>query len=394
MTETYPWRIEVRDAALNKVGELDDYQSLEMLLKFNDVSTWQLTVDRRNRLAADLIADGAGIVVSRSGVSILSGYWTDQEHNKSDTTNTLTLSGVDDTVWLKRRLAHPQPGSTAPPYSTTAEDFRVATATTVMRDYVGINEGVTAVAARKIAAVLRDADIAYGATVTGRGRWQNLLALLQEMAVAGAVNGLPPGFRLVQEGLVLRYKNYVPVDRTASAVFSEGLGNLAAFTYKRTAPEANYVYVGGAGTGTGRTIYEQPDSDSIAVWGRIEGELVDAQSAATTAELAQAAAKALADNGVKTALSVTPIDTDTLAYGIHYGLGDKVTAVLDVVGPGNEDVVGDSVQDVLRECRVSLTPDASTVTPTVGGQDSSANMLRMVRRLIDQGRRIVNLERR
>lgn len=394
MTETYPWRIEVRDAGLNRIGELDDYQQLEMVLKFNDISTWQLTVDRRNRLAAELIADGAGIVVSRSGVPILSGYWTDQEHNKNDSANTLTLSGVDDTVWLDRRLAHPQPGSTAPPYSTTAEDYRVAVASTVMRDYVGINEGVTAIAARKIPAVQRDPDIFYGATVSGRGRWQNLLTLVQEMAAAGAVGGLPVGFRLVQEGSVLRYKNFIPVDRTASAVFSEGLGNLAAFTYKKTAPKANYVYVGGAGEAAARTIYEQPDSDSIAVWGRIEGELVDAQSATTPEELAQAATKALTDNGVKTSLSVTPIDTDTLAFGVHYGLGDRVTAVLDVIGPDGDGLVGESVQDILRECAISLTPDESTVTSSVGSQDASLSFLRVIKTIKDQARRIVNLERR
>lgn len=390
----YPWTIQVRDAALNLVGELDDYQSLEMVLKFNDISTWQLTINRANRLATALAMDGAGIVVSRSGVTILSGYWTEQEHHKDNNTNTLTFSGVDDTAWLKRRLAHPQPGSTAPPYSTTAEDYRVATASTVMRDYVGINIGVTAIATRKMAAILRDPDISYGASVSGRGRWQNLLVLVQEMATAGAVGGLPVGFRIVQEGLVLRYKNFAPVDRTATAVFSEGLGNLASFVYKRTAPESNYAFVGGAGEGTARTIYEKPDSASIAAWGRIEGDLVDAQSAANATELDQAGAKALMDSGVKTSLSVTPIDTAILAYGIHYGLGDRVTAVLDVLGPNTDGLIGDAVQDILRECRVSLTPDASTVTPSVGSQDASLSLLRMIRSLKDQGRRLVNLERR
>lgn len=390
----YPWTIQVRDSTLALVGELDDYQKLDMVLKFNDVSTWQLQIDRRNRLAAALATDGAGIVVTRNGATILSGYWTEQEHVKDKDTNTLTFSGVDDTVWLRRRRAHPQPGSTAPPYSTTAEDYRVAVASTVMRDYVGINVGVTAIAARKIAAVLRDPDISYGATVSGRGRWQSLLTLVQEMATAGAVNGLPVGFKIVQEGSVLRYKNFAPVDRTATAIFSEGFGNLSSFTYKRVAPETNYAYVGGSGTGTARTIYEKPDSDSIAVWGRIEGDFVDAASAANSTELDQAGAKALIDSGVKTSLSVTPIDTATLAFGVHYGLGDKVTAILDVLGPDGEGQIGDSVQDVLRECQVSLTPNSSTVTPSVGTQDASLNLLRMIKVLVSQGKRIVNLERR
>jgi hypothetical protein len=388
---TYPWTIHVRDSALELVGELDDYQQLDMVLKFNDVSTWQLTVDRRSRFAQALVADGAGIVVTRDGVPILSGGWVDQEHRKDTNTNTLTLSGVDDTAWLRRRLAHPQPASSAPPYATQSEDFRVAVASTVMRDYVGINEGVTAVASRKIPAVLRDPDIFYGATVTGRGRWQVLLTLLQEMAVAGAVNDLPVGFRLVQEGQVLRYKNFIPVDRTAEAVFSEGRGNLASFTFRRSAPEANYVFVGGPGTGAARTIYEQPDSDSIAAWGRIEGELVDAQSSTTAEELAQSATKALLDHGAKSSLSVTPIDTDDLSYGIHYGLGDRVTAVLDVLGPDVEGQIGDAIQDVLRECRIQLAPDSSAVTPLVG---SGGAPLRLFDQVGDLSRRLVNQERR
>lgn len=392
---TYPWKVEVRNAALERVGELDDYQQLEMVLKFNDISTWQLTVNRSNRLAADLVADGAGIVVSRDGTTILSGPAIDAEHHKDNSANILTLSGVDDSVWLKRRLAHPQPTSTAPPYSTTAEDVRTGVASTIMRQYVGANAvpGVTD-PARAVAGLSRLADIAYGTSVTGRGRWQLLLTLLQELAVSGAVGGLPVGFRVVQVGSGIQYQQYIPVDRTATAVFSEGFGNVTEFTYKRSTPAANYFYVGGSGEGTARTIFEQPDSDSIATWGRIEGELVDAQSAATTAELGQAATKAAADQGLKTSLSVTPIDTDTLSYGIHYGLGDRVTAVLDVIGPDGDGLAGDSVQDIIRECTITLTPDASTVTSSVGSQDASLSFLRVIKVVKDLGRRMNNRERR
>lgn len=389
---TYPWKIEVRNSALERVGELDDYQQLDMRLKFNDVSTWSLTVDRGNRLAQDLVADGAGIVVTRDGTTILSGPWLNERHSKDEGTNQLVLSGVDDTVWVKRRLAHPQPGTPAPPYSTSAEEVWTGPASSVILLYAQRNLGPAALIARQVAT--SGADAGYGLTVTGRARWQNLLTLLQELAISGAFEGIPLGFRIVQVGDVLEFQEYEPVDRTATAVFSEGAGNLNRFTYERAAPDGNYWFVGGPGEGNARTIYELPDSECIAAWRRIEGEFVDARSAATAEELAQAAVKANTDHGMKTSLSVTPIDTDTLAYGVHYGLGDRVTAILDVLGPDAEGQIGDAVQDVLRECRIQLTPNESTVTPSVGSEGSSDVPLRLFRRLSDMASQLINLKRR
>lgn len=401
---TFPWKIDVRDANLQRVGELDDYQALDMLLKFNDVSTWSLKIDRRNRLAQALTQPRAGIVVSRDGTTILSGEWDEQHHSKDPGGNELTLTGVDDTDWLRQRDAHPQPTATAPPYSTTAEDVRTGQASNVMRQFVAVNistdGGTPAIPPRMLAGLTRQADIAYGATVTGRGRWQNLLTLLQELATSGAVDGLPVGFRVVQVGDGLEYQAYVPVDRTTTAVFSEGFDNLRGYSYRRTRPKANYWFVGGQGEGTARTIYEQADSASIAVWGRREGAFVDARSATNAGELAQEATKAAADDGETHSLSVTPIDTDDLAYGIHYGLGDRVTAVLDVLGPDAEGVIGDAISDIVRECKIQITPNETSVTPAVGTDGARAAVAgqvvptRMFRRVQDIDTRLNNVERR
>jgi hypothetical protein len=400
---TFPWKIEVRDADLSRVGELDDYQSLDLLLKFNDVSTWSLKIDRSNRLAHDITQPGAGIIVSRNGTAVLSGEWDRQSHRKDEDANELTLSGVDDTDWLRQRLAHPQPLSTAPPYSTTAEDVRTQVASNVMRQFVGVNiaqdGGTPAIPPRIKAGLTRLTDPAYGPVITGRGRWQNLLVLLQELAVQGAVDGLPVGFRVVQVSTGLQYQGYVPVDRTATAVFSEGRENLRGFSYDRVRPKANYWFVGGSGTGTARTIYEHVDSPAVAQWGRREDEFVDASSAATAGELQQAGIKAAADDSETHALSVTPIDTDQLSFGVHYFLGDRVTAVLDVLGPDSTGVAGDVISDVLRECRIQITPNETTVTPAIGtdgahaaaaGQVVPTRMFQLVR---DLKRRMTNQER-
>ncbi len=387
---TYPWKIEVRAPDLTRVGELDDYQSLDMLLKFNDVSTWQLQVDRANRLAAALVAPGAGIVVSRNGQTILSGTRTNREDRQDDKTDTITLSGVDDTAWLKWRVAHPQPGTPQPPYSTAAEEAATGSASSVLQWFAQRNVGQDALVARR--ALVTVAHPGYGLTITGRARWQNLLTMMQELAVMGAVDGIPVGFRVVQGATGLQYGAYVPVDRTTTAIFSRGLGNLRALTYRETVPEATYWFVGGAGTGTGRTIFEMPDSAAIAVWGRREGEFVDASTAANAGELQQAAVKAQADSGGTRTLAITPIDTEQLAFGIHYGLGDRVTAVMAPVGGSSTEVV---VQDIVRQCRITLTPEAADVVAAVGtdGTKTDTTLTKIFDRLKNLGKRMNDAER-
>lgn len=393
--QPYPWRILVRNQALEIVGELDDYESLDMQLKFNDVSKWTLNVDRRNRLAANLLAPGGGIVVTRNGQTILSGDSdSDRTHQRDDKGNKLTINGSDDTAWLNTRQAHPQPGSAAPPYSTTKEHVvGPATASSVMTVYVvwNIGPGAPVVPRQRLAGYT---DAGYGGPVTGRGRWTPLLALFQELATSGAVNGIPCGFRIVQKPAGLWFETYQPVNRSASVRFSLGIGNIKGFTYRHTPPEANYVFVGGQGEDTARTIFEQGDSESIAKWGRREA-FVDASSAQNSTELGEAATKALTEMGEKSSLGITPIDLPTMTFGVHYGLGDRVSAVLDAVGPGGDTQLGDEINDVVRECQITLTPDSSTVKPAVGTDGSAAarSPLKFLRDIRDLKTRMNNQEK-
>jgi hypothetical protein len=288
-------------------------------------------------------------------------------------------------------VAHPQPGSSAPPYSTTAEYVSTGIASSVMSVFVVQNIGPTAPVGgrRRLAGYT---DVAYGASVTGRGRWQPMLTLFQELADGGAVNGIPPGFRIVQLPAGLWFETYQPTDRTADVRFSLALGNLLGFEYRQTPPEANWVFMGGQGTGNARTVYEQSDGDSIAKWGRREA-FVDAASAANTTELAQAATKALTDMGEKSSLAITPIDTSTVSYGVHYQLGDMVSAVVDEVGPGGDTQLGDTITDVVRACKIRLTPESTTVTPAVGTDGGSLKPVKFFDRLAAIESRMNDVER-
>jgi hypothetical protein len=145
---------------------------------------------------------------------------------------------------------------------------------------------------------------------------------------------------------------YAPEDKSGTVVFSLERGTLASFSYKRTAPTMTYAIVGGDGEGTARTFSEKANGSLQALWGRIEDDLVDSRNGNSAAELSQSADQALAEGAGTTSLSVTPIDLDTQRYGVDYMLGDKVTVLLDAIGPQDETVVADAEGQ-----GTSITPD-------------------------------------
>src|SRR5690606_19655547 len=175
--------------------------------------------------------DRYGLEFVRDGVTVMSGPVTKRTRMFDTTQDGFLFEGVDDTVWLERRLVYPS----AAPYTTVAHDVRTGPATSVLVGFVSANAGPLAAADRQVLTI--GADTASGATVTGRGRWQVLLDLCAELAAAGGV-----GFRVRKRV----FEPYVPVDRSASVVFSTELGNLGSFTHTEQAPDVNHVVVGGS----------------------------------------------------------------------------------------------------------------------------------------------------
>jgi hypothetical protein len=376
----FGWKLHLRrNDTLERVGEIDDYRDCELIPRFNDVGSWSLTTDRRARLVAKLADPAYGIEVTRDDAAVLAGP-VGRIHSRRDGSNqTLTVSGPDDMVWLRSRLAHPEPASSAPPYDTQAYSTATAQASALLRAYVNVNVGPSAIAPRRVPGLTAADDPLLGSTITGRGRWQVLLELLQQLAITGG--GL--GFHIQQVGTALVFDSYMPVDRTATVHFSYENGTLTGHEYERTAPETNFVVVGGGGEGTLRTIHEAQASDQVIDWGRIES-FRDRRDTTDVAELAQAAEEELAERGETTGLSITPTDTEGQTFGVHYQLGDKVSAIID----------GVPVRELIREVRIKLTPDGpQTVSPQIGtpGKRSVLALFDRMRRLSS---RVTNLERR
>lgn len=133
---------------LQVAGIIDDFATLDMTLRYNDVSEWVMTIPRQSAHLPNLIplsnpvspANGNGIIVTRdygNGVQsvILSGPITHVDYAKSS--QLVTIKGVDDTAWLAWRSADSWPASY--PYST------VLLALTPLRYYrLGESSGATA----------------------------------------------------------------------------------------------------------------------------------------------------------------------------------------------------------------------------------------------------------
>jgi hypothetical protein len=350
---------------------IDVYESATFVARYNEVSTFEVVMPADTPAARVLLESKrprvllyANAAVYRSGPLVR----IDREAD-ADGAETLTLSGTDDLVWLRRRLAHPQPGTTSPPFSTSAYDARTGSASQVIAGYVDRNAGPGAVAARQVPGLTVPTPAPFGPVVSTSARYQTLLEFIQGIATAAGV-----GFRVRN----LVFEVFAPSGR---AVFSTDLGTLAGYSAVVEAPDLTWVYVAGQGEGTAREIREYANWSGQEAWGRIEG-FVDRRDTAVAAELDQAGAEALAGADRPPVIDMQAVDTVSQSFLVDWNVGD-----LAVVRIGDE-----SITDVIAEASIEMEPNAPPIIrPVLGG---AAVELAQWRRVAANDRRIRQLERR
>ncbi|MEE6450536.1 siphovirus ReqiPepy6 Gp37-like family protein [Gottfriedia acidiceleris] len=373
----------VRDKYFTKVAQIDNYQSLDAVMRFNAPGSWVLELPSNTEAAQYLIKPKAGIVVEKDGKTLFSGPVTGINRKWDKDGDLLTVNGYDDLILLQRNLAYPVP--LGPPYTSQDYDIRKGKAETIMKAYLNANIGVNARSDRKIE-ITTEADAGLGTIITGRARFQTLLELFTSLALIGG----DLGFRIVQVNNALQFQVYQPSNKTNIAVFSPGLGNLLGFEYSTEDPEVNYTIVGGIGEGKSRTILEKGDYYSITNYGRIE-EFLDRRDIDDNTELAQAMDEELSSKSRKIKLSITPIDTDSLSFGTDYNVGDKVSIILP--NSNNSDV--DKISDVVREIKITLNQGGVLVNPTIGTPESmGSKLLSFAEKMSKMKFRMSKLERR
>ena len=247
-------------------------------------------------------------------------------------------------------------------FSVSATDTQNGPVETLLKHYADFNGGPSAILERTIPNMTIETNSARGSTISWSARFEQLLllngsGLLQMLARMGTSE---LGFSVVQlaNQTNLQFQVYMPTDRSTTAIFSVGLGNLADYTYiSDSSSIINYVVSGGGGVGIGRYYQVGQDKPSVLNNGRFEG-FVDQRSATTPVQLAQAISNALAQSRSKPTFNAAVIDTSAVAYGRDYFLGDKVSVIVN----GQQ-----VVNDLVREVQIQLTgAGGEIVTPAVG----------------------------
>lgn len=404
------YRIYIRDSQFRRIGEITDYTKLDLIPRFNNVGSFVLDLPTDSYAAKELTKPKHGLIVTRDGKHLFSGTVTSRKRSFSSSGDSMIISGKDDMQFLANRLAYPVPSAD---FSLADYDVRTGKAETIMKEYVSFNTGPeTTISSRRDLTI--EADRGLGDTITGRARFQNLLEFLSSLALKGG--GL--GFKVVHVEESLQFQVYQPTDKTKSAFFSPLLGNLSSFEYSNDNPEANFVIVGGGGEGKNRIIQWKGDSESITKYGRIE-TFADRRDTSDINELNESVDEELVTKSEQNSFSFTPIDTPQLSFGKDYALGDKVSIVLtqpnEVIDietlhyfistfqtvPVQLERVRkiqeklDVIQDIVREVKISITPDGEIINPVVGTEDSKKHLiLGIFDKMKQLTSRIHHLERR
>lgn len=406
------YKIYVRDKDLNRVAEVDDYHSLDLIPRFNNPGSWALDLPIVSDAAKEIVKQKSGVIVQKDGQTIFSGPVTSRKRMWNADEDKITVTGYDDLIYIYRSLAYPVP--LGPPYTSQAYDIRTGVAETIIKQFVDVNIGPNARSDRRIQNLILQPDQGLGKTVTGRARFHSLIELFRMLALAGG----DLGFRIVQVDKSLEFQVYQPSDKTKEVVFSPLLGNLIDFEYLTADPDTNYVVVGGGGEGTARTILERGDSTSISKYGRIES-FVDRRDTTDQAELEQSLNEELAQKAERTGLSIVPIDIEGTSFNANYNLGDKVSVILtqpkeivdtetlnyflSVNQPSEEERTRiyqiqeklEVIKDVIREVKITLTPSGENISPMIGTPDITSNsILGIFDKMKQIQRRMSNLERR
>ncbi|WP_328683134.1 siphovirus ReqiPepy6 Gp37-like family protein [Streptomyces sp. NBC_00343] len=356
--------VQIRDnSTLDVLAVVSDYTSLTITPRFNAVGAYVLNI-AADSPKADLLVPGNGLVIRKGSTVLMSGTIREPNWQSGDGgKGTLTVNGVDDMTLLAGTTCWPNPVSA--PGSQTDPVYKISgvVAETAMRTLVNLNIGPGAQASRKVSNLMLAANGLHGPSITKQlTQFDTLLTVLQDIAKTAGL-----GFRIVQVGGNLQFQVYEPADRSASAKFSFGLGNLTDASYSVTAPTCTKAIVVAGGNTSPRVITIATRADPAFPGPWIE-QFVDKTDVDTTAidliaQVSQAADEALTAGAAQGNLTMTPIDTPRLQFGRDYTVGDQVAC----------QVRDDFITDVVREVGITFDAQGGYAAKAVIGSSDSTN---------------------
>lgn len=371
-----PFTVTVFDKSMAKRGTVGAVQSLTASPRHNQQSTAQIVVPGTSPRLADLMAEGARVVIGYRGSFLMSGPVQSYVGQGPRDASTFTFQVVDDWELLARMLAWPVPGSAIGSQTAAEYDVRTGAAETVFKSTVTANKG------HGNAAVTVATDLGRGTSITVAERFHALTERLIPL-----VDGAGIGTTVQQNSSGVLVVDCYPT-RAYPRTLSEASGIVQDWSYAHTRAKATRAIVGGQGVGTARAFRAVTDTAGEAALGYTVEAFVDSTSSVTSADLDLNGAQFLTANGATNGLSVVLSETPSFRYDPTGVNGVRVGDVIHFsVGPG---VV---ITDVLRSCTIVWSADNGlSVHPEVGlrSDDPStalANIIAGLRRSISNQRR-------
>lgn len=378
----------VTDEDLVPQGDpLAGWTNLDVTTRFNEPASGSVTMPAYPDTMAQLQA-GRRLVVTRDRQvwcagpmeipqDLAYGVGTDGEAPPGR----VTVNFTDDLARPAGYLTWPAPASAWTAQPATARQILTTNAETIIRTLVNENCGPAARADRRIPNLTLAPVAAVGTTTSVNTRFEGLLATCRRVAIDGG--GL--GFRTRQTAAGIEFEVYQPADRTKTARFSEGLGNLRSLTYKQSAPTVTHALVTGSDQATPRAYVEVADTAAAATWWRVEQLVNGSADNDAAGELTQDGTEALAQGSAPVELATVTVDTPDLRAGRDYGLGDRVTVMLPT---------GIEVVDLVRSIHLQATPNAGEHVTALIGSPSATSDPQVVQLVRELGRRLGRIEAR
>ncbi|WP_328439385.1 siphovirus ReqiPepy6 Gp37-like family protein [Streptomyces sp. NBC_00444] len=376
------------DALAVQGDPLTGWTSLDAVKKFNEPGAGSVTLPAYPEVMNQLVP-GNRIVVIRDGSIWMAGpmeiptdySWTADGGDRDP--GEVTVNFSDDLATIAGYITWPEPSLTwADQHGNTYRTFVGINSETMIRTLINENCGPGAITARRIPNLVLDTAAGVGGVGAAKTRFEPLLDICRRLTVWGNI-----GFRTRQDGNQIKFGCYAPADKSATARFSVGLGNLRSIQYKASAPSVTHALVAGNETegSTVRTFVEVANTAAAAEWWRVEKYIDGGADNDTNGELTAAGNTDLADGSAPVELATVTVDTEDLQAGRDYDLGDRVAIALPH---------GLQVTDVVRSIHLQATPDAGeTVSSVVGSPDATTDpqMVRLIRTL---SRKLGRLETR
>ncbi len=264
--------------------QVDDWQSISITLRFNEVSSGEFVAPATPELVAAVRTPKARVVCERNGEILLAGPieytggldWS-ADKDGYDGYGDLTVRWADDLALIAGRLSYPNPALAA-----TAQNVAKWTATgtpeVLMYGLANSNAGPGALTNRRIPQLVMGGSAGTTGSITWSTRFQPLCDDFRGIA---KLAGGRVGFRTQQVDDNIEFQVYAPTDRTGEIWFSRSMGNLLSVQHEPEAPSATVAICGGKDAGVNRLVIERGDPGE---WWRLE-TFVDAAGADNLTEL-------------------------------------------------------------------------------------------------------------